>query len=303
MRTPQELDHLREQAILLRRQGKSLRQIKEILGPMSNATLHVALKGEPPPEWTRRPQAKDELRARARELRGQGSSYAEIAAALGVAKGAVSLWVRDLPVPARLSYTECRKRSAEGARRYWAAERPARQARRAVVRAAAAAQIGALTDREILIAGAIAYWCEGEKSKPHRRSDRVSFINSDPDLIRFFLRFLEATGTARADLRFRIYIHESADVATAQRFWLEITQAPADQFFAPTLKRHNPKTVRKNVGEDYHGCLRIDVYRSADLYRKIEGWAASSMAALRAANLEPAGGPSPGEASADTATG
>jgi hypothetical protein len=206
-------------------------------------------------------------------------------------------------VPARLSYTECRKRSAEGARRYWAAERPARQARRAVVRAAAAAQIGALTDREILIAGAIAYWCEGEKSKPHRRSDRVSFINSDPDLIRFFLRFLEATGTARADLRFRIYIHESADVATAQRFWLEITQAPADQFFAPTLKRHNPKTVRKNVGEDYHGCLRIDVYRSADLYRKIEGWAASSMAALRAANLEPAGGPSPGEASADTATG
>jgi hypothetical protein len=52
------------------------------------------------------------------------------------------------------------------------------------------------------------------------------------------------------------------------------------------------------VGEDYHGCLRIDVHRSADLYRKIEGWAASSMAALRAADPEPAG-----EAPADTATG
>jgi hypothetical protein len=303
MRTPQELDYLRDQAILLRRQGKSLRQIKEILGPMSNATLHAALKDEPPPEWTRRPQAKDDLRARARELRGQGSSYAEIAAALGVAKGSVSLWVRDLPVPARLSYTECRERSAAGARRYWAVERPAREARRAVVRAAAAAQIGALTDREILIAGAIAYWCEGAKSKPHRRDDRVTFINSDPDLIRFFLCFLDATGTARTDLRFRIYIHENADVAIAQRFWLEITKAPAGQFFTPTLKRHNPKTVRKNVGEDYHGCLRIDVYRSADLYRKIEGWAASSMAAHRAANPEPAAEPSPGEASADTATG
>jgi hypothetical protein len=32
MRTSQEVDHLRHQAILLRRQGKSLRQIKEILG-------------------------------------------------------------------------------------------------------------------------------------------------------------------------------------------------------------------------------------------------------------------------------
>jgi hypothetical protein len=31
---------LREQAILLRRQGKSLRQIRQILGPVSNATLH-----------------------------------------------------------------------------------------------------------------------------------------------------------------------------------------------------------------------------------------------------------------------
>jgi len=46
--------------------------------------------------------------------------------------------------------------------------------------------------------------------------------------------------------------------------------------------------VRKNVGEDYHGCLRIDVYRSADLYRQIEGWAASSMGAARAAGRKPA---------------
>src|SRR5260370_6319769 len=128
MRTPQELDHLRDQEILLRRQGKSLRQIKETLGPMSNPTLNDALKGEPPPEWTRRPKAKDELRVRARDLRGQGLDYEEIAGALGVAKGSVSLWVRDLPRPARLSYDECRRRSAEGARRYLAAERPVREA-------------------------------------------------------------------------------------------------------------------------------------------------------------------------------
>ena len=76
---------------------------------MSNTTLDDALKGEPPPEWTRRPNAKDDLRARARELRAQGLDYEEIAAALGVAKSSVSLWVRDLARPARLSYEECRK--------------------------------------------------------------------------------------------------------------------------------------------------------------------------------------------------
>ena len=280
MRTPQELDHLRKQAVTLRRQGKSIRQIKAILGPIGNGTLNDALKGEPPPDWTRRPKAKDELRTKARQLRTQGMDYEEIAAALGVAKSSVSLWVRDLPIAPRLSQAERRQRLVEGARRYWAADRAAREARRTAVREAAAAQIGDLTDRELFIAGAIAYWCEGSKTKPHRPTDHVAFVNSDPKLIHFFLRFLDATGTPRADLRFRVLIHETADVESAQRFWMEITQAPCHQFFRPTLKHHNPKTVRKNVGEDYHGCLRIDVYRSADLYCKIEGWAAASMMGL-----------------------
>lgn len=36
---------------MLRREGKSLRQIKAILGPMSNTTLNNLLRGEPlPPE-------------------------------------------------------------------------------------------------------------------------------------------------------------------------------------------------------------------------------------------------------------
>src|SRR5262249_10499946 len=139
---------------------------------------------------------------------------------------------------------------------------------------AAAAEIGELTDREVLIAGAIAYWCEGTKSKAYRpSSDRVTFTNSDPGLVRFFLRFLAVVGVQPTDLAFRVHIHESADVEAAQRFWEEVTGAPRNQFGRPTLKRHNPKTTRGNVGETYHGCLRIDVRRGGELYRKIDGWA------------------------------
>jgi hypothetical protein len=177
--------------------GKSRREIRELLAITSNWTLNEALRGEPPQPWTWRPNAKDDLRARARALREQGCDYQRIAAELGVSKRSVSLWVRDLPRPPGLSYEECRRRSAEGVRRYWAAERPIREAEREAVRAAAAAQIGQLNDREILIAGAIAYWCEGTKNKPYRRADRVVFMNSDPALIRFFLRFLDAVGVQR----------------------------------------------------------------------------------------------------------
>src|ERR1700733_2361205 len=108
------LPQLREQSIALRRAGKSRREIKEILGIRSNETLNEALKGEPPLPWTWRPNAKDDLHARARKLREQGLAYHQIAADLGVSKSTVSLWVRDLPRPPGLTYEECRKRNAEG---------------------------------------------------------------------------------------------------------------------------------------------------------------------------------------------
>ena len=254
---------LRKQAIALRRAGKSRREIKELLAITSNWTLNEVLRGEPPQPWTWRPNAKDDLRAKARDLREQGLDYEKIVAELGVSKSTVSLWVRDMPRPPGLSYEECRKRSAEGVRRYWAVEGPIREAEREAISAAAAAQIGQLNDREILIAGAIAYWCEGAKNKPYRRDDRVIFMNSDPALIKFFLRFLEAAGIEREGLVYRVQIHETADVEAAQRFWLDVTRAHPAQFRRPTLKRHNPKTVRKNTGGDYHGCLRIDVRGAA----------------------------------------
>jgi hypothetical protein len=265
-------EQLREQAIALRRAGHSRREIKSLLGITSNASLDRALRGEPPPEWTRRPNAKDQVRARARELREGGLNYDEIAGALGGSKSSVSLWVRDMPRPPRLSYWETRKRAAEGVRRYWAAERPVREAKREAVRATAARGIGPLSLQEILIAGAIAYWCEGSKRKSSRQTGAVAFINSDPDLIKFFLRFLDAAGVESTQLGFRVHIHESADVAAAEQFWLVVTGADAAQFHRATLKRHNPRTIRKNAGADYNGCLIVSVRQSGDLYQRIGGW-------------------------------
>src|SRR6266550_4878410 len=169
----------REQAVALRLAGKSRREIKEILGIAGNSTLDDLLAGVPPPEWTRRPNAKDDLRVKARELREQGLAYNQIAAELGVSKSSVSLWVRDLPRPEGLSYEECCRRVAEGVRRYWAAERPV----------------------------------------------------------------LEAAGVDRNMIVYRVYIHETADVAGAERLWLEVTGADPALFRRPALKRHQPLTV------------------------------------------------------------
>ena len=236
MRTPQELDHLRDQAVLLRRQGKSLRQIKETLGPISKSTLNQVLRDEPLP-----------------------------------------------PERARPGYAESKARAAEGVRRYWAAEHLARETARTAITAAAAAQLGELTDREIIIAGAIAYWCEGSKSKPYRIDEQVRFINSDPALIRFFLAFLDRIGVPRQRLRYCVHIHETADAQAATRYWAKVTGATPDQFIRPVIKHHAPRTSRPSGNADYHGCLRVAVTKSSELYREISGWAHGVMTAERRA--------------------
>ncbi len=188
------LPQLREHAVALRRAGKSRREIKEILQIRNNELLTEALRGEPPLLSSRRPNAKDDLRAKARELREQGLDYKAIAAELGVSKSSVSLWVRDLPRPDRLSDAEIQKRHKAAMATYWTRSAPCRGRRRANAHQGGRPErtVGPLTERDILIGGGVAYWCEGAKNKPHRRSDRVIFINSDPDLIRFFLRFLRS---------------------------------------------------------------------------------------------------------------
>ncbi|MFI6037613.1 helix-turn-helix domain-containing protein [Streptomyces sp. NPDC051315] len=96
-----DFESLRKQAIALRRAGHSLRQIRDELQVHNKETLQRLVEGEPPPEWAKRPRAKDELRERARELRQQGWTYKQIQAELGCSKSSVSLWVRDLPAPGR----------------------------------------------------------------------------------------------------------------------------------------------------------------------------------------------------------
>ena len=69
----------REAARALRREGKSRSQIKEALGLRTGgSTLTKWLKDIPPPEWTKRPNAKDDLRALAVEMRLAGNSYRQI---------------------------------------------------------------------------------------------------------------------------------------------------------------------------------------------------------------------------------
>ncbi|MFE5220825.1 hypothetical protein ACFQ9U_24510 [Streptomyces sp. NPDC056568] len=264
-----DFENLRERAVALRRAGYSLRQIRDELKVFNNDILSRLVKGEPPPEWTKRPNAKDDVKAKARELRLRGWTYDRIEAELGCSRSSVSLWVRDLPKPEpRYTPEEQRALMKAGLTRL----REAQDSERESVRAAAGQETGGLSDRELFLTGVALYWAEGSKSKPYDRRERVVFVNSDPGVIEVYLAWLDLLGVSRDRLTYRILIHESADITAAHEYWAGIAGVAVSAFAKPTLKRHNPRTVRKNTGDGYRGCLVVGVAKGADLYNRIEGW-------------------------------
>lgn len=263
-----DFEALRTQAVTLRREGLSLRQIRDRLRVHNHDLLHRLLKGEPPPAWTRRPNARDDLRARARELRLAGLTYDRIQLELGCSRSSVSLWVRDLPKPERRDPAE---QARLASRKRWEHELAVRDRARQETKAAARAEIGELTDRELFLVGVGLYWAEGTKDKPHARREQAIFVNSDPGMITVHLAWLTLLGVERDRVTYRVMIHESADVAAAEQYWADLVRADRSAFGATTLKKHNPKTVRKNTGDGYRGCLVVRVAGSTDLYRRIEG--------------------------------
>lgn len=272
----------RDRVRALRRAGKSRREIEEELGISTNWELNRLLDGEPPPVWTSRPNAKDDLRERARQLRAEGSSYPEIAAELGVSKSSVSLWTRDVETPCleqRVQERDAarRERLVAGRDEWLTSTRRRRGIARQPTKFESAMEVGDLSQRELFLLGAVAYWCEGAKDKSYRRQERIDFINSDPRLVQLFLRFLDVQGVGRERIQFRVHIHETADLEQANEYWAVVVGCAVTEFRKPVLKKHDPKTNRRNRADDYRGSLQIKVLQSAELYWRIEGLAFGAM--------------------------
>lgn len=268
-----DTERLIARARLLRRNGKTYDEIRAALGltAVSDDRLKSWLRGIPRPPRTHRSRALVVLRRECRKLRLDGLSYAEIAAATGVSAGSLSLWLRDLRDAPRVRASS-ERRARLGPLSAGRNKSAAASVRREQRVEAAGQLLGELTTRDVLVAGVALYWAEGSKAKAWRPAARqVVFTNSDAAVVEVFLAALDALGVAAGDRTYRLHIHVSADPARHERWWAGRLGVPISSFLPATLKRHNPATVRHNVGDDYHGCLVVRVKRSSALYDQIEG--------------------------------
>jgi hypothetical protein len=170
---------------------------------------------------------------RARELRAQAWTLAEIAEAVGATKGSVSVWVRYVEFDEQTRHAREMERKAKGmaiARQRGPNSLQRRKQQQIdQLRSAGRHVIGEIDDRDLLIAGVAYYSGEGAKA-----DGAVIFANTDPRLVALFCAFLRRFfDIDETRLRLRLYLHEGLDLDAANAFWSEVTDIPIEQFTRP----------------------------------------------------------------------
>ncbi len=207
-------------------------------------------------------------------LRKKGKTYSEILAAVPVAKSTLSTWLRDVGLAKEQKQRLTLKR-LEAGRRGGLARKSQRIKISEEIKSKAKKEIGVLNRKELWLIGIALYWGEGAKEKEHKPGSSINLMNSDPRMIQIFLSWLkDCCGVTRDRIRFEIYVHEShiRRIQEIQNYWAQVTGFSPKDFSKVYYKRHNPKTMRKNVGNLYQGILRVKVTASSSLLRKITGW-------------------------------
>lgn len=216
--------------------------------------------------------SKSNEHQRAIELRKDGKSYSEILAQIRVSQSSLSLWLRDIVLTKeQISALNLKKR--EGQRKGGMMKKGSRLLQEKRILETASAEIKKLSKEELWLIGTIAYWCEGSKQKDWNVSQGVIFSNSDPFLIKLFVKWLKECCLIKSvDIKYNLYIHEQGNVSIALDYWCKQLMIDFDSFGKTSIKKHNILTRRKNIGENYYGLVRVSVRKSTNLNRKIKGW-------------------------------
>ena len=216
---------------------------------------------------------KTKLKIKAVALRRQGKTYSEILKEVPVAKSTLSLWLRGVGL-AKAQKQRITQKRKEAQIKGAMARRQQRIVLTEKIYKEAEQEIGPINQRELWLMGTMLYWAEGGKEKAWRPGSGMNFSNSDHRMISLFLKWLLVCGVEKKDIQFSIYIHENHrdSIKQVRKFWIDKTGFSEKYFTYVYFKKHNPKTKRRNIGDDYRGNLRVNVKKSSTLVRKVEGW-------------------------------
>lgn len=182
------------------------------------------------------------------DLRKSGKSYKEIRNRLKIPTSTLSDWFRELDwsgeIRARLSKSAQESsivriqnlNKVRGVHLKKIYEEAREEARK---------DLETLKYNPLFIAGLMLYWGEGDKTT----KNKVRLANSDPNLIRLYVSFLEkACRIPRAKIRAQIITYPDIENASNTRFWAFASGIPINQFTKSTTIQGRNKTKRLRYG-------------------------------------------------------
>lgn len=100
--------------------------------------------------------------------------------------------------------------------------------------------------------GCMLYWAEGTKSRHH-----VALSNSDPDLIRYFMRFLRSCFEVRnRDIRIQINCYDDErPVGEIEAFWLRVAELDRESLHKTIVNRRPRSSLASHRKLPYGVCL------------------------------------------------
>lgn len=179
---------------------------------------------------------KAKERALARELRSQeGMSIRDITRRVGASKTTVSHWVKDIKLSeAQRAILDMRNPALHWtASRALATEQKIEKFRNIRLGFQLKGRQRSRENDPLYIAGCMLYWAEGAKNR-----NVVKFCNSDPAMIRLFLKFLRrcyGVPNEKVSLRISCYTDKGKTVEEIENFWLNLTGLTRDCLYKASV--------------------------------------------------------------------
>jgi len=195
-----------------------------------------------------------ELKNQAIFLRKKGFSLKEIAEKFNIAKSTASVWLQNINLGSK-AQERLKKRRILGQYKSRFIKKTQRENLIKAYHLKAYKELSKIhfNKSTYKLLCSFLYWCEGAKLN----SSHIRFINSDPNMIKAFLKLLRKSFELdEKKFRALIHLHDYHNEKKQKKFWVKITGIPPRQF---NKSYHKPNT-KKRIRDNYPGCLAIYYY-------------------------------------------
>ena len=205
---------------------------------------------------------KKSIKEKVLKMRLKGLSYSQIRSKIKISKSTLSTWLEKYPLSSERikELRDWNPRRIENCRN---TKLKNRQKKLESVYKDISSEIGSLSKRDLFIAGMFLYWGEGTKAS----RDMIAFTNTDPAMIRFFIKWIKIFNVSRDKLKVKLHLYSDMNINRKTKFWSKILNISEKNFRKPYIKdsKFSSLTYKNSFGQG----TCIVIYGSSDLYNKI----------------------------------